>query len=86
MATDGEESVARRAGPLVVGYIMRDSRARSLSRQNLIHLKVIDGLCFVRVDHTTSIGEQQRQRGCKFDVLLHKSSDKYSGQVARYWR
>ena len=74
-ADGGEESVARRAGPLVVGYIMRDSRARSLSRQNLIHLKVIDGLCFVGVDHTTSIGEQQRQRGRKFDVLLHKASD-----------
>ncbi|QDZ18610.1 inositol-tetrakisphosphate 1-kinase [Chloropicon primus] len=64
---DGAERV------VVVGYIMRPSRESSLSRQGLLHLKAINGVSFVPVDHATPFDLQQRR--CKFDLLMHKASD-----------
>jgi len=57
--------------PIVVGCIMRTARAHSLARQNLLHLQVDGGVCYVPVDHDVAIDDQQST----FDILLHKVSD-----------
>lgn len=57
--------------PIVIGYLVKWSRACSLGRQKLLHLRIIDGVCYVPVEHLMNLEHQQS----KFDLLLHKASD-----------
>jgi len=56
---------------LVIGYLMKVSRAVSLAKQGLIHFHASDGVCFAPVEPTLDLAHQS----IPFHMILHKATD-----------